>query len=297
MREDDGSAAAAPPLLVFAHANSFPADSYRVLLDLLAEQFEVVAPPMLGHAPGLPVSDCWPHLLRELQDYVQQRRGSRQVVLVGHSLGGLLGLMLAARQPPWLRALVLLDAPVIAGWRAWLLWVGKRSGLVWRTPPASAAARRRHAWSDVDEVQAHFGAKAPFAAWDPRMLADYARDATVERDGRRVLRFAREVEAAIYATLPHHLGRLCRRVRLPVAFVGGTRSRELRQAGMRATRRLVGQRLRWIAGGSHLFPFEQPQATAQAIVELLREMGVPGDAPGRRRGLPIMPISRSDTAS
>ena len=289
-------------LLVFAHANGFPAPSYRVLLDLLGQHFDLRAPDMLGHAPRFPVSDNWPRLLDELSNFVQQQRDGRRLILVGHSLGGLLGLMLAAAHPDWLRALVLLDSPLVGGWRAALLWASKRSGLIWRVAPASQALRRRRAWPDVDAVREHLGAKAPFAAWDPRMLEDYARAGTVERDGGRALRFQPEVEASIYATLPHHLARLgLRRAGVPIGFIGGTESRELAMAGMRATRRLVGRHLRWMEGGSHLFPFEQPQATARTILELLRELGVapgPGEpARGDAVQLPIMPISRSDTAS
>ncbi|WP_018911727.1 alpha/beta fold hydrolase [Thiomonas sp. FB-6] len=261
-------------LLVFAHANGFPAPSYRVLLELLGRHYEVRAPDMLGHAPRFPVSDNWPRLLEELAEFVQQHRGGRRVVLVGHSLGGLLGLMLAAAHPDWLRALVLLDSPVVAGWRAGLLWASKRSGLIWRAAPTSLALRRRRVWPDIGAVREHLGAKAPFAGWDPRMLEDYARDGTVDQEGARALRFRPEVEASIYATLPHHLSRLgLRRAGVPIGFIGGTESRELAMAGMRATRRLVGPHLRWMRGGSHLFPFEQPQATAGVILELLRELG------------------------
>ena len=269
------SASSTRPLLVFAHANGFPAGSYRVLLQALGEHFEVLAPDMLGHDPAHPVSDCWPHLLRELDQFIQRSCGSRPVILVGHSLGGLLGLMLADKHPHRLRALVLLDAPVVAGWRAALLWASKRSGLVRRFAPVAPALRRRQHWPDLAAVRRHFGEKSVFQTWDERMLDDYASVGTQDGDGGRQLRFRRDIEAAIYATLPHHMGGLGRRLRragVRVGFIGGTRSRELAMAGMHATRRLVGRHLHWMPGGSHLFPFEQPQATADAIRELLREL-------------------------
>ena len=272
------------PLLVFAHGNSFPAASYRKLLALLRQRFDVVAPDRFGHDPAYPVSDSWPQLLAELRAFVRGVARGRPVVLVGHSLGGLLGLMLAERDPAALRSLVLLDSPLVAGWRAALLWGSKRSGLAWRTAPAAAARRRRDTWADVEAVRAHFGSKDIFARWDPEMLDDYARLATEARDGARVLRFARDVEAQIYATLPHGLGRLLRRPpQVPIGFIAGRSSRELRMAGMRATQRLVGPHLRWI-DGTHLFPFEHPRRTAQTIVELWRalEEAPSGSAPERR---------------
>jgi pimeloyl-ACP methyl ester carboxylesterase len=124
----------------------------------------------------------------------------------------------------------------------------------------------------VQAVVAHFASKPAFARWDPEMLADYAETGTRQRGHQRVLAFEREVEARIYATLPHRLGRLLRHPSaVPVGFIGGTASRELRMAGMAATRHLVGPHLRWIEGGSHLFPFEQPEATATAILAMVQE--------------------------
>ena len=273
---------AARPLLAFAHGNGFPAGSYRKLLALLGETFEVVAPERFGHDPAYPVSDSWPHLLAEWHAFVRRAARGRKVVLLGHSLGGLLSLMLAARDPALLRSVILLDAPVVAGWRAALLWGGKRSGLLWRVPPAATARRRREVWPSLDAAQAHFAAKEIFARWDPDMLADYVAAATEQHAGARVLRFSRDVEARIYATLPHDIGRLLRRpMQVPVGFIGGRASRELRQAGMDATRRLVGPHLRWLEG-THLFPFEQPQRTAQTVVELwhaLEQQALPATAP------------------
>lgn len=263
----------ARPLLIFSHANGFPAGSYRKLFAMLGAHFEVQAPPRLGHDPAHPVSDGWPQLQRELLAFVQARAQGRPAVLVGHSLGGFLSLMLARAHPELARCVVLLDSPVIAGWRASALWFGKRSGLIRRFAPVAPALRRRQEWPDVQAVFAHFASKPGFARWDPEMLADYAEAGTRQLGGQRVLAFERDIEARIYATLPHRLGRLLRRPpAVPVGFIGGTASQELRMAGLAATRQLVGTHLRWIEGGSHLFPFEQPQATAEAIATLVRQL-------------------------
>ncbi len=267
------SGADARPLLIFAHANGFPAGSYHKLFVMLDPHFQVLAPPQFGHDPAHPVSDGWPQLQRELLGFVLHHAHGRKVVLVGHSLGGFLSLMLARAHPELARCVVLLDSPVIAGWRAGALWWAKRTGVIRRLDPVAPALRRKQEWPDVQAVIAHFARKAAFARWDPEMLADYAEAGTLQRGNKRVLAFDRDVEARIYATLPHRLGRLTRPPGdVPVGFIGGTASRELRMAGMAATRRLVGAHLRWIAGGSHLFPFEQPQLTAEAIMAMVHEL-------------------------
>jgi len=55
---------------------------------------------------------------------------------------------------------------------------------------------------------------------------------------------------------------------VPVGFLAGTHSREVRQVGLTATRRLTGPALEWIEG-SHLFPMEKPLETARALQSLM----------------------------
>ena len=88
----------------------------------------------------------------------------------------------------------------------------------------------------------------------------------VDLDGQRVLAFDRAVETAIYNTLPHNLGRLLSKhpLQCPAAFIGGRDSDEMKQVGMSMTLRITEGRTMML-DGSHLFPMEQPLATAAAI--------------------------------
>jgi hypothetical protein len=54
-----------------------------------------------------------------------------------------------------------------------------------------------------------------------------------------------------------------------MAFVGGTQSVENRRVGLRLTERLTHGRMSWLEG-SHLFPFEQPDAAAAQVLQWLR---------------------------
>ncbi|MGC8507543.1 MAG: alpha/beta fold hydrolase [Thiomonas sp.] len=257
--------AAQRPLLVFSHANGFPAAVYRKLFLALEPTFRVRAVPLFGHDARYPVRDGWKPLAQQLIDYLQHDCHGEPAVLVGHSLGGYLSLMAAHAHPELALQVILLDSPVVAGWRARLLWLSKRTGLGERFSPAAAAKRRRIQWPDVATVQSHFAAKAAFRNWDPDMLHDYARFGTTATQHGRALAFEREVEYRIYKTLPHQLGKLARKpFAVPVSFIGGRSSREIRMAGLQTTQRLVQGRMQWL-DGSHLFPFESPLETARLI--------------------------------
>lgn len=262
------------PILHFAHANSYPAGTYGMFFEQLRAHYDVRALPIHAHNPRFPVDDGWRTLARELREELE-RSYTAPVILVGHSMGGILALMAARKRPALVRCVVLLDSPIVAGWRAHVLRLAKLLKIESRHSPSVASARRRDTWPDMEAAYQHYAAKALFAAWPQQVLRDYVQHGLVAQPGGGGrLRFSRETETQVYRTIPHHLGRLARQpYPLPVGFVGGIDSVECRMAGLDATRRLVGRHFRQIAGG-HLFPMESPveaaQATHDMIVQLLQ---------------------------
>jgi hypothetical protein len=131
-------------------------------------------------------------------------------------------------------------------------------------------------WPDAAAAHQHFASKPLFAAWAPGVLDDYLGSGLVPHPDGVQLRFSREIETGIYRTLPHDMGALLREpFPVPVGFIGGTRSEELRQAGSGATRRLAGANVAMIEGG-HLYPMEQPLLTARETRRMIgRLLGHP----------------------
>jgi pimeloyl-ACP methyl ester carboxylesterase len=264
------------PLILFTHANSFPATTYRVLLSSLrARGYTVEAIDQLGHDPRYPVTNNWPHLVQQLADFATEvvARHGEPAYLVGHSLGGFLSLMVAARHPTLAQGVLLLDSPIVGGWRATTLGAFKRAKMVEVVSPGKVSRSRRQHWADAAAALAHFQGKKAFARWEPQVLQDYITFGTHDVGGQRVLGFDRAVETAIYNSFPDNLEGLLRRnpLRCPVAFIGGTQSAEMRQIGMGLTTKITKGRTMML-DGSHLFPMEKPLATAAAIEAALRNM-------------------------
>lgn len=268
------------PLIIFSHANSFGAPTYRLMLqDLKKRGFAVQAIDQFGHDPRYPVTSNWPNLVQQLIDFAEPlvQQTSAPMFLVGHSLGGFLSLMVASKAPALARGVVLLDAPIVGGWRATALGMAKRTQLVGALSPGKISRRRRHQWHDEADALAYFQSKRAFAHWHPQVLADYVHHGTqscvTDGQSRRALRFDRDVETAIYNTLPDNLQTLLRQhpLRCPVTFIGGLQSNELRQVGLLLTRRVTQGRITML-DGSHLFPMEKPLVTSAAIETALLNM-------------------------
>ena len=145
--------------IVFSHANGFPAGTYRVLFDIWrAAGHAVHAIEKFGHDAAYPVPSNW-HKLRDQLIHFTEREAKAPAVFVGHSLGGLLSLLAVCKRPDLAAGLVMIDSPVITGWRAHSLQVVKATGLVRRVSPGrisrirSPASRNRcGSWASIASI-------------------------------------------------------------------------------------------------------------------------------------------------
>jgi len=242
---------------------------------LRSRGFTVKAVEKFGHDPRYTITNNWPHITQQLADFVAPvvEKAGAPVFLVGHSLGGYLSLMTAARHPHLAKGVVLIDSPLVGGWRSQALGMLKTTQLFGSVSPGAVSRQRRNHWPDVEAAYAHFRSKKAFAHWQDDVLRDYVNYCTVDAEGQRALAFDRDVETSFYNTVPDNMERLLKRhpLKCPVAFIGGLSSNEIRQVGMDLTQKITKGRTLMLSG-SHLFPMEKPLPTAAAIESVLRDI-------------------------
>ena len=100
------------PVVVLVHGNGGSADNWATVMDGLAPDHRVYAMDLRGHG-----SSTWPgeYSLKLFAEDVRrfpEALGLSDVVLVGHSLGGMAAMLAAQEAPSWLARLVLEDAPM-----------------------------------------------------------------------------------------------------------------------------------------------------------------------------------------
>ena len=268
--------------IVFSHANGFPAGTYRKLFEAWrAAGCEVYALPKFGHDARFPVTGNWPHLRNELIHFIDQQVKA-PAYLVGHSMGGYISVLAAARRHDLALGVVLLDSPILSGWKARALQVAKAAGIGERLSPGHVSKRRRQHWPSAQAAYEHFASKPAFARWAPGVLRDYIRYGTEVDRGHeagpkaRRLAFERMIETAIYNSLPHHITRVLRAhpLQCPMALVTGSESVEARRVGLTASRRLTHGRISTLEG-THLFPFEKPKETAAEVLRWIETFSTP----------------------
>jgi pimeloyl-ACP methyl ester carboxylesterase len=254
--------------LHFSHANGFPAPCYRSMFARLERDFRIGYIERIGHDPRHPVTDGWPHLAEELLERIVADY-DEPVIGVGHSLGGYLTLQAAARRPELFRCVIVMDCPIPKRWSGTAFQMIKRFGLVDRVTPAGITRGRRAAWATKEEALEHFREKRNFRDFEPECLLDYVTFGMVCTSSGLSLRFDPDVEYRIYRTIPHDIVRLLPDLRVPAGFVRASESHETGRAGLVDLRRYF--RVEEIGGG-HLFPFERPEAAAEAISALVRDL-------------------------
>ena len=99
-------------ILHFSHANGFPAGCYSTLFSYLSDDFDIGVIDRIGHHSDYPVTNNWSELVKQLIHYFEQTY-SQPVYAVGHSLGGVLSMMVAAQRPDLVKGLIMLDAPFL----------------------------------------------------------------------------------------------------------------------------------------------------------------------------------------
>ena len=104
------------PLIHLAHATGFCAQTYAPIAERLCGRFRVVGMDDRGH--GRTEADANPRKLKDwylfakdLERFVEHF--GEPVIAMGHSRGAVASLLLAAKRPEMIRALVLIDPTIL----------------------------------------------------------------------------------------------------------------------------------------------------------------------------------------
>lgn len=257
--------------LHFAHANGFPAGSYRKLWQYLPEGIEVFAHDKFGHDRHFPVNENWHNQVQELIQVLEQC-SDEPVYLVGHSFGGVISFLASCQRPDLVKGLIMLDPPIMVGLMSHVFRLLKKTPWIDKLTPSGKSKLRKVSWQDHSTVVDYFKPKTLFRHFDPDCLQDYV-DSAIQQDGKGArLAYLQEVETAIFRNIPHNLNLFRGQLAVPARLFTAQHTNACFPP---MVRRLLKQQPRlehkMIKGVGHMFPLEKPQLTAQLITDTIAQ--------------------------
>lgn len=261
------------PLLHFAHANGYPPGCYRQFLTALGARFTVRA---IQHRPLWSEMDPWQmqdwHLVTADLIDLFDAQGWRNVIGVGHSLGGVATMYAALERPDLFRALVLLDPVFLPA--PWLAYVRAHPAASPEMHPlVEGALRRREFWESEQEAFERFRPKSIFQSLTDDALWDYTRAILKPANGGYTLAYPRQWEARFYSLPPTDVWECVPRLTQPTLAVRGAESDTLHPEAWALWQTLQPQAIFIeLPRLGHLMAMEEPSGVAQIVCDYLEKL-------------------------
>lgn len=258
-------------IIHFAHANGFPPEAYKQLLRPFTNHFHVIGMlqrPLWKNSNPKKFK-TWHTLADDLISFLDAR-GLKNIIGMGHSMGGVASILAATKRPDLFSKLILID-PVVVKWSikglVYLLPLGMRKNNV---PIAKISSKRKNNWSDKQTVFNSFRNKRVFSRFSDEALRDLVEASIVQKeDGKVWLRYSREWETQIYITAPFSFN-LVKKLKMPIIAIKGESSNVITQDLWKEWQEAQAQNdfLEYPNSG-HLVPMEYPQEIASWILKKL----------------------------
>ncbi len=260
----------AHPALHFAHATGFNAETYRSLLQPLSEKLRILASDSRGHGfTTLPQSTAqlkgWTVYRDDLAALLQAVHPG-PIILAGHSKGAIISMMLAAKFPQRVRALVLLEPVLVPDDVV-------RPASVPDGPPnlAVRAARRRATFPSFDAAFENYRGRGAFTTWPEEMLLDYLKGGLIRTENGEEVRLACAPawESQSFESTPAGAAKLAANVHCPVTVLHASDGTAGAAQIAVLAKAKPDTRIVHVPGASHFLPMEYPQIVRDEILHIV----------------------------
>ena len=272
--------------LHFLHANGYPPECYKPLFELLQKEYRVfgmLLRPLWDDAKPEEINNWHPlsdDLLRFLSDHepfdlAQDKSGS--VIGLGHSIGAVVTLRAALRDPSRFRALILID-PVLFVPSFMLNWhIFRILGLGERFHPLiKGAKKRRTTFDNLETVFRGYRSRNIFRYMSDENLKAYIEGITRPKtDGGYELVYSSEWEAQVYRTGMHDFDILrdLPKLEVPTLIIRGAETDTFFESAARLVKRKQPKvKVETLPKSTHLLPLERPKEVFEIIQSFLKEV-------------------------
>ncbi len=264
--------------LHFLHANGYPPACYQPLTERLASQYHTIGMllrPLWPDSKPEEVNDWTPFTDDLLKFFDEQKLES--VIGVGHSIGAIVTLRAALREPSRFHALVLMD-PVLFPRYFILEWnLARFFGLGNQIHPLiNGALKRRREFNDLNKVFEGYRRRSIFRFFTNENLRIFINGMTEPANNHYELAYSPEWEARIYYTGVWHdldLWRNLARLQVPTIIIRGAETDTFWESTAKSVEK-KNQKIKIVTleKSTHLLPLERPQEVFEIMQDFLKEV-------------------------
>jgi len=264
--------------LHFLHANGYPPECYQPLLDLLGTQYAVSAMKLRPLWDDAKIEDIknWQPFSDDLLRFLSTG-GLAPAIGVGHSIGGIVTLRAALRDPDKFRALILLD-PVLFMPSRLIAWnIARVTGLGDKMHPLIAGAKkRRRTFDNLESIFRGYRSRNIFRYMSDENLRIYIAGITKQKpDGGYELVFSPEWESHIYLTglQDFDIWRDLPKLKVPTLIIRGVETDTfLPKAANLVKQKQPKVKIETLERSTHILPLEHPQEVFEIMRKFLKEV-------------------------
>ena len=262
--------------LHFLHANGYPPACYKSLFELLQTQYHVFGMylrPLWKDTNPNDIRD-WKPFSEDLLQFLGSQPGP--VIGVGHSIGAIVTLRAALRDPGKFRALVLID-PVLFVPSFMTRWhIVRMLGLAEKFHPLIVGAKkRRQTFDDLEKLFQGYRDRNVFRYMSDENLQQYIEGMTRKADSKFELAYSPAWEAQIYRTGMHDfdIWRELHTLQMPMLFIRGAETDTfLENAARLVKRKQPKARVETLDKSTHLLPLEHPKEVFEIMQSFLKTL-------------------------
>jgi pimeloyl-ACP methyl ester carboxylesterase len=259
------------PVIHFAHANGYPPQAYQEFINPFLKSHQVIASKFkpLWSYQNPKLLKSWNELADDLIRFLDEK-DLKNIIGMGHSLGGVASVIAAIKRPDLFSKLILIDPVIFDSYLIKfmaLLPISIRKKII---PIAKISAKRKDSWESKEEVYQQWRSKKVFQKISDTGLKNFVDHAIVpDQNGKVTLAFSKEWETQIYTTAPTIFKQLLK-LKTPMIVVKGANSDVITAQVWNDWQKAQPQNdfINFPDAG-HLVPLEYPRALANEILKIM----------------------------
>ena len=258
------------PVIVFMHGNGFSGLTYKPMLDILAQDFDLIIPDLPGHGDSGHGSefnvwnDTAKFMSSVLNNLSHQIQATTPIFGLGHSYGGVITGLMAGSDDRRFKKTMLLDPVIFSKGMLSVMTAGNLFGLLDNTTLAKQARSRTSTWGSRQEAFDYFHERGAFKGWREDALQAYVDNALKDCEEGVTLKCPKELEAKIFSSYPKKLWSNLKKVNQPCKILVAEKSFPFIARSVEKLTQLRSYTAETVEGG-HCFMQENPEMAAEHI--------------------------------